>query len=340
MKKYLALYSRTGSVDYRWIAAPDKIVCPEDILMVLKNKAENLLQDGVYYDDNDDPIWLLIKEQEYILWGFATLNQKLSKRYCFDNSKTRIRCFCGFIAIPEESENNMIDSLPYSTDAFVPIFEDVMSKMWDGLNSTIRNVLFVINDADFGSIKRSPTERVNLDNHICRFFPDALDKEKLVGECLSSRENISIAINVKMESQVYNEKPLSLLNAVMHSSDYIQNDQIIKSKCSICNKWFDSLVDGKCEECIQRETEESRNGNRDESFPEQETLDMDDRENGKKRLKKRKDIFRYFIIMSSLIIIGLCVHECQQSNLFKAFPFFDNVIDICIEKMSEILFRN
>lgn len=261
MKKYFALYSRTYSIDYRWIALPDNKVCPEEILTVFKNKAENLLQDGVYYDEKDNPAWLYIKEQEYVLWGFATLNQELSG-YCWDNSKTRIRCFCGFIAIPEESDN-ALESLPYSTEAFMPIFKEVMGKTWDGKKTVISNVIFVANEYDDKSINRASINNINRDNHICRFFPYTPDKEKLIGACLASSDNISIAVNVKKESQVYNAKPLSLLNAVMQDPEYIKTDKIIQSKCSICNKWFDKIVDGKCDDCRKKEPELSNRKEKD-----------------------------------------------------------------------------
>jgi len=272
MNTYSFIYSRTFYKDYRLLTPLGDKACPKSICWSFEQKVRGLLRDGVSRNLTNEPTWLLVKEQDYLLWGFAMSNRQISEEFSSDESGTLVRCFCGVIY----DNASAIKALPYSMVQFKPMFTQVMETLWKSFKESITNVKADIKSQPSDIVSGLWTNTLNIDSKLCRLFPDD-KKERLIGECLAYDGKISIAINVISQAQVV-DRECSLMNAVMRNgvmntqdvaiasvlhphddetSDVVKeaegNKKGIKFTCQKCGctvDWIDAK--GRCVECVKK----------------------------------------------------------------------------------------
>jgi len=309
MKAYTYLYSRSYYInvsnDYSFLTLIDEL--PADVKRSFNSKVRLLMSDKVSYEFYLTPTWLLVKEQNCLLWGMAVANCQLTEKdFCNDQLGRNLVCFCGVVFC------NIDDSvrLPFSVNAFTSAFESFMSEHFrDYVQTTMRNVAFPF-DGSLESIVCMPDSRMlNTDKSVCRIFPYSTDRKRLVAESLSTSADISLVIDAAPELQLYNDSCVFVQNAIIRnyekaenivvkkkeehkekpkerprvsdSNDYDKDDKEIQHKeeeckCRICGKQTEHVnEDGVCLDCEEK--------------------------------LKRKKTIRYFCIGFFVIVSVLCV---------------------------------
>lgn len=249
---YAFVRSRTyyREYDYRLLTPLSKI--SKITHQYFEKCVRNILSDSSKNETEwDEPTWLLIKQDKCILWGVACNNRIFSKD-CSEEEVGRrgVRCFCGVVYV--EADVNSL-KLPYSVQAFQPIFDCTIGALWKERISEKQDVIVSLGETNEYIESAVWKNELNVSSHICRLLPSSSDTKALLSACLTASTDISIAVNVMTQEQVYDKKTfIALLNAVMrHGNSTI--DIPIKQKCKKCGTWVDDLNDGLCDDCRKRE---------------------------------------------------------------------------------------
>ena len=251
MKSYAILYSATSALDYRFIAWPDESFVPKFVCSEFKKNIKGLLS-------NETPInipkWIFVKKYiddvPYALWGTACQNAVFSEDYINDKKSRSIQCFIGIVVeFPDERLK-----LPFDTQAFSPLFREIMNKVWESRDATSIHLPVLLQD--FASIKfvhRKEGNVLNYDSSNCRLFPSTYPYvENLFAEALAAQKEISIAAGIVSRDEVTLPEYSPLLNAILTKGfDEIKDIPVLRY-CSKCRKPYYSLKDGLCNECIKK----------------------------------------------------------------------------------------
>ena len=252
-KTYAFVRSRTyyREYDYRLLTPITKI--PTLVHRHFEKCVRNILSDSTKNEAEwDEPTWLFIKQDKYVLWGVAC-NNKIFSEDCYQEELANrpVRCFCGvvYVDIGEQSLK-----LPYNIQAFQPVFDCTIGQLWKERVAEMPDVPVSLGDAYEYITPAGWKEELNINPRICRLFPSLSNAKELLSACLSSSEDISMAIDVVDKDQVYDKKSsTAILNVVMrHGMSKI--DLPIKQKCKMCGAWVDELVDGLCDDCRRKES--------------------------------------------------------------------------------------
>lgn len=252
MKSFVILYSATAALDYRFIAEPDNVDIPKQVLSLFEKRVKGLMS-------NETPIfehkWLydreVFEDVPYVLWGTASQNSFFSETFVNDKKHRIIQCFIGVvIARPDERLK-----LPFDPKAFSPQFNDVMGKMWNSLDSKPCAIPISVLDIKSDKyIRRAYGNRLNYDNTICRIFPSSsVDIDGLFSEALASLESVTLASGIVHRSEVTTPEYEPLLNAVSVKDSADVKDITVNRLCKKCKKPSSTLKDGLCDECYASE---------------------------------------------------------------------------------------
>ena len=225
MKSYAILYSATSALDYRFIAWPDEGFVPKSVCSEFK------------------------KHIKGVLWGTACQNAVFSEDYINDKKSRSIQCFIGIVVeFPDERLK-----LPFDTQAFSPLFKEIMNKVWESRDAASIHLPVLLQD--FASIKfvhRKEGNALNYDSSNCKLFPSTYPYvENLFAEALSAQKEISFAAGIVSRDEVTSPEYSPLLNAILTKGFDVIKDIPVLRYCSKCRKPYYSLKDGLCNECIK-----------------------------------------------------------------------------------------
>lgn len=213
MKAFAFLYSATAALDYRFIAGPGAADVPRSVRVRFEKSVKRLLSGERLILE---PKWLYIKDVEddvpYVLWGTACQNSCFSETFAHDRKQRPIQCFVGvLVSRPDERLK-----LPYKTSAFSSLFNELMGKVWNSLDSA--PLVCPVSVVDWESdrfIQRNSESRLNYDPAVCRLFPASFPNvEGLFSEALASRKRVSLASGIEKRSEVIDPDYEPLMNAV------------------------------------------------------------------------------------------------------------------------------
>ena len=210
---YAFVRSRTYYREYDYRLLTPITAISKHINNYFSDCVRQLLKDSSSYSpvEWDEPIWLLVKNENCLLWGIAINNRIFSKKCYKEEFGRDVRCFCGVVFVDYDAESI---ELPYSISAFQPIFDNVVGRMWKERIFESENVEVDIGKADKYIHSGCKDNSLNLDEGICRLLPNNVDKEKLLSAALTVQSNVSIAIDVIEDKQVSAQRT-SLRNAVI-----------------------------------------------------------------------------------------------------------------------------
>lgn len=249
---YAFVRSRTyyREYDYRLLTPITKI--SKTAHQYFEKCVRNILSDSSKNETEwDEPTWLFIKQDKYILWGLACNNRIFSTECCQEEVGRRgVRCFCGVVYV--DADANSL-KLPYCVQAFQSIFDSTIGYLWEKRVSEMPDVIVSLGEASEYIESAGWKNELNVNPRICRMLPPSSDTKELLSACLTVSTDISIAVNVMTQEQVYDKKTfIALLNAVMRQG-MSTIDLPIKQKCKKCGTWVDELTDGLCNDCRERE---------------------------------------------------------------------------------------
>lgn len=336
---YAFVRSRTyyREYDYRLLTPITKI--SKTAHQYFEKCVRNILSDSSQNETEwNEPTWLLIKQDNCILWGVACNNSTFSKECCQEEVGRRgVRCFCGVVYV--DADANSL-KLPYNVQAFQSVFDSTIGYLWKERVSEKPDVIVSLGKANEYIESAGWKNELNVNPQICRLLPTSLDTKELLSACLTVSTDISIAVNVMTQEQVYDKKTfVALLNAVMrHGRSTI--DLPIKQKCKKCGTWVDELVDGLCNECQkQRKLAEKEEIERIEKQEERilytcvKCGNQKDWVNNKglcidcEEKQYRKKITNYILIGLSILIL-LCVKMCSSRDKQQDVSSSENCISV------------
>lgn len=321
---YAFVRSRTyyREYDYRLLTPITKI--SKTAHQYFEKCVRNILSDSSQNETEwNEPTWLLIKQDNCILWGVACNNSTFSKECCQEEVGRRsVRCFCGVVYV--DADANSL-KLPYNVQAFQSVFDSTIGYLWKERVSEKPDVIVSLGKANEYIESARWKNELNVNPQICRLLPTCLDTKELLSACLTVSTDISIAVNVMTQEQVYDKKTfIALLNAVMrHGRSTI--DLPIKQKCKKCETWSDELIDGLCNDCRERESTAEHKAPDYEDSPEvlyvcvkcgKQTEWVNEKGLCADCANKqyRKQLIRY-IVIGLFVLFFICIKMCSAEDM-------------------------
>lgn len=227
---YPFIYTRTKYHDYRILTTKSLKNLPREIMILSRSIARAMID-----VDNDylkEPTWVLVKTDDYILWGISCLNCLLSHK---SNDKTNrpVRGFFGIIAVTSSTH-----ILPLDTDYFKQLYAKYVNPIWESLNDSeeieVESVTIPCENYIYPS---EQTSIINLDQSICRIQPYTKEVLDLLSEVFGSESDNSIALNVYDKRQIIDigVNRFSFMNIVMAENSIIPKTENITLQPYIIN---------------------------------------------------------------------------------------------------------
>lgn len=155
--------------------------------------------------------WILVKKSGYTLWGIAVLNKVLGNQ-CQDDDNRPVRGFFGFIS------DYQISRLPYDISYFKVLYDVYVTPIWDTLEQTKQIVTQLPQLSGFDFIERSSclSSEINVDDSICRIFPNSSESKPLIAAVFASSDDCSIATSIHTKKQCveFGKDKISFTNAI------------------------------------------------------------------------------------------------------------------------------
>ena len=247
---YLFCYTRTKFLDYRNIYSVTQKVCPQNVQNIFLKRIRAILNKT---DDKNliNPAYLYINEGGYALCGIICLNKSLSEEFCTEKTNGQVRGFFGFVFYHNDNFY-----YPYSLDFYRQLYAKYIAIQWESYT-------FHYQENERINLSEFPTTRIinptmgnklNTDNHYCRFFPSTINAEELLAEAIGYSTDISLAIGVDGEEQVTTPANYPLMNAVMRTDAIVSPyDSPIQYQCLSCHKnVYELYKDNICEVCWKK----------------------------------------------------------------------------------------
>lgn len=252
MEAFYYIYTATAANDYCSLVSPDSSFFNKEVKEHFIKRIRNLINTDAYGEGIlNNPIWLLIKEGDLILWGVGCKTSELSNQT--DDFGRTLRTFVG-VFIKTRNTDNI--ELPYDMDFFKRAFEKIVLPQWNVYTNGITNQECKELEAREYISPRSSASQLNTNYHYCRAFNNKYtDTRTLFEQALGCGANISVASKVVDLRQVTNSNAgiIPLMNAVCSMSGEQYRDIQVEHECRKCgNKVYD-LKDGICLSCWEDE---------------------------------------------------------------------------------------
>lgn len=220
---YPFIYTRTKFHDYRVVTSRSLSRVPHKIVHLATEIARTLID--VENNQLISPTWTLVKKDGFILWGMAIVNKELGNR-SQDKYNRPVRGFFGFIT------DSRITKLPYGVSYFKELYEKYVLPIWDSYEQTEQITAEMPTAFGFDIIEQSSdfSNKINVDDCICRIFPSTVESKSLIEAVLASTEDCSIATNVHRKKQCvdFGKDKTSFTNAIMSSDANVTKTEDVK----------------------------------------------------------------------------------------------------------------
>lgn len=252
MDAYYYIYTSTQANDYGSLVSVDSSIgIPKEEFNRMSKRVRSVMNVDAYGADIlNNPIWLLVKETMFSLWGVACSSTLLTDNaeHCHDHMGRETRSFIGIVI------NNMSGKLhlPFEIPFFRTIYQRIVVPVYHR-NTEKLNVKCDI-EISGRTIKPcySTPGRLNYDQNICRSFSsDSMNSffDELVSEALAYPNPISIANNIKTLSQVTDPKLYPFMNAILLGQHEPTVDNHVSHICEKCGKEVKLVTNYICESC-------------------------------------------------------------------------------------------
>lgn len=220
---YPFIYTRTKYHDYRVVTS--KSLC--ELAKPIVHFATEIARALIDAENNqlNEPTWTLVKKNGVILWGMAVLNRVLGDE-SQDKYNRHVRGFFGFIT------DNQISKLPYEISFFKDLYQKYVIPIWGTYAQTeqVTAEMPPISGVDFIEKSSRLSNEINVEDVLCRVFPDTYDSKSLIEAVFASPIDCSIATNVHQKKQYveFGKDKISFTNAVMSYDSNVKSIRDIK----------------------------------------------------------------------------------------------------------------
>lgn len=206
---YPYIYTGTRYHDFRVVTSQMLHNLPNSLAQYFEDVAHAMIM-----AENNQlmfPSWILVKKEGYILWGMASLNNVLGDK-SDDDDKRPVRGFFGFIT------DGTISKLPFSISFFKELYAKYVLPIWDSYEQTeqVTESMPAISGFDFIEKSSCLSSEINVNDSICRIFPNSFESKSLIEAVFASSGDCSIATNIHTKKQCveFGKDKLSFTNTI------------------------------------------------------------------------------------------------------------------------------
>lgn len=203
------IYTRTKYYDYRVVTSKSLSKVSQSFVHFATEIARTLID--AENAQLIEPTWALVREDGYILWGIAIVNKELGDQ-CQDKYNRPVRGFFGFIA------DGTISKLPFCVSFFKELYAKYVLPIWDSYEQTEQVTESMPTISGFDFIERSSclSSEINVNDSICRIFPNLSESKSLIEAVFASSDDCSIATNIHSKKQCveFGKDKISFTNAI------------------------------------------------------------------------------------------------------------------------------
>ena len=206
---YPFIYTRTKYHDYRLITSQSLQVIHGEFV----EKSLILVRTAIDAKNEQlkQPSWVLIKTNDYILWGISCLNETIATQ-SYDKVGRQVRGFFGIVA------DASLDQLPFGLSFYKKLYQTYVSPVWDSVS--IMDEITGLVTIPLGSdlvVKTQTSVEVNESSVLCRLFPAVSNPKPYIESVFSSGGYNSIVTNIHSRSQFLLEgiQSFPILNMIM-----------------------------------------------------------------------------------------------------------------------------
>lgn len=252
MRAYYYIYTSTQANDYGSLVTIDSSIgIPKEEFNRMSKRVRSVMNvDAIGSDILNDPIWLLVKESKFSLWGIAC-NSKLltdNAEYCHDHTGRETRSFIGMVIDNMSGEIR----LPFEISFFRKVYQMIVVPMYQRKTEKLNIQCGIEISGRTITPCYSTSSRLNYDQNICRSFSSNSSDtffEYLVSDALACSEPISIANNIKTLVQVTNTRLYPFTNAMLLGQHEPTVDNPVTHICEKCGKEVKHVTNYICDKC-------------------------------------------------------------------------------------------
>lgn len=203
------IYTRTKFYDYRVVTSKSLSNVSHSFVHFATEIARTLIDaENVQLIE---PTWALVRKDGYALWGIAIVNKELGDQ-CQDKYRRPVRGFFGLIA------DDTISKLPFGVSFFKELYAKYVLPIWDSYEQTeqVTESMPTISGFDFIERTTHLSSEINVNDSICRIFPNSFEDKSLIEAVFASSDDCSIATNIHRKKQCveFGKDKISFTNAI------------------------------------------------------------------------------------------------------------------------------
>ena len=321
-------YTRGVEIDYCNFSYPDNLSNAD--LERVRMKVLSIVGDGVE-KDLSIPKWILVKTQDYIVWGVCCANEIVATNKYLDHKSRPIRGF--FSVVISDYDYKMI-SLPYDLNYFRKLYLSEVEAYWNQWEQH-QNKTDGFLPGNFNYVGASRNDYVSLlntDEFQCNSLGE-LDKEGVIAAALTLDE-VSLLIDNDTIEQATDKHGafMNCLSASVKSGTYT-----VRHQCPRCNEYVSAFSpSGICLECDAKEKDRIvQNKREEEEMDQQLKTELDDArakvqhlqyeiEKNRQQIKKRGMYIKILIAISVLLLAavvyqyrGYLDQNCKKTDMVE-----------------------
>lgn len=239
MEIYSYCYTRGLEPDYRdFVNAPN---LPMSVLAKIRSMIKPIIEENL-----STPRWVLIKEDNIIVWGICCMNELLSIKNYSDIKGRKVKGFFSLVLSDFDGEDVYV---PYSVEFFQKLYQKEVEPCWEcheGSShrsskvysySDIQDVIYASNESGIIDLNSSP--------FLCKALGD-VNVKKAVATALCHK-NVSLITGCQSFSESYKAEE-NFLNCI--TLDSREELHAVQKKCPKCGKKVSFFTEhGVCYEC-------------------------------------------------------------------------------------------
>lgn len=247
MKIQYYCYTRGDKPDYRDFVVPNNLQGSD--ITAVRGIVKSVLE-----SDLKEPVWILYKTTDIVIWGVCCRNSLLSKLY---NSDEKSRAVNGFFSIVISDFSVWDLRIPYDLSYFKKLYENEVVPHWFcGQGESFSNLGRDIYDGIYLFINASKNEFISHLNADI-FLSKRLGLSTIEGVIASALtlDTVTLAVGYDGTNDISNTKAIFMNSIVPGKKEKIVP---VKRACPMCGKLVTHYTDsGICDECTPKTEQNS-----------------------------------------------------------------------------------
>lgn len=312
-------YTRTNYLDYGDFVLPINLA--ETELDAIRKKVLSITAD--VHLQLTTPKWILIKNEDYIVWGCCCWNRLLAKEKFKDYSATPVYGFFS-IVISDFSLGDV--KIPFDLEYFRMLYSLEVEPFWNRREEHANDTNdYIIGDFNYIRPNRnSSVSLLNTDKFQCQSLC-GISKDKLI-EAALTLDNVSLLIDNDSIEQATNKKGsfMNCMSSLVSSGTYP-----VKQCCPQCKQYVSTFTsEGICMDCGKKTKMAELKKNEDEI---DKRMKMGAGEGNSKigylqyeieelrQQIKKKDLLIKILLGALLFLLVIILYICRDYYSFNLF---------------------